>query len=273
MIIHRFLQIPVRLCQFTIRNKFFSPFYVYLALKSRCSGQIILTKSKIQEIGKDLSLSPRAVQNNIKLLQARNWIGHNPATKYYFIRGFNIIMDIENLKGKKSICYSVLKDGNCKEQFRAFIAGVSIGYLANVQKWKERCHKESEYYIGNSNHNSIGHLPSHYEISCEALKKIYGISISTASVYKSLAHKYGYLEVQKNFKESEFKLQTGGKQKAGPEGYQIFLKENYPKHANKLRIINGVVYEQLPDLIKVTSLEFTNRRYHTSSNNIKKNKM
>ena len=67
------------------------------------------------------------------------------------------------------------KDIKSKKQFKAFIVGASIGYLARKLKYEERCKPKSERLKGSSNHNFGKHLPSHYPIACKYLTNKFSI--------------------------------------------------------------------------------------------------
>ena len=69
---------------------------LYLYLKSISNGKIRLNKETKEEISKALNCTTRTLYNNLHKLQARNWIGYNPKSKLYFVRGFEKVRAIEN---------------------------------------------------------------------------------------------------------------------------------------------------------------------------------
>ncbi len=259
-----FLNIPVHLCDFVIRNKSFAPFRFYIYLKSKCDGQVKMSFESKKQMAKELNISSRTIDNYLAALSARNWIGHNPCSGYYFIRGFNKVKEIEGLMGRRGAWLSVNKDILNARRFKAFVIGVSVGHLVNTNKWKERCKRGSEHFKGSSKHNSCKHLPSHYPMACEAMAKIFGMSTSTASLYKATAHNYGFVQVKKNLKKIILGEEEQGLSESVYHGDGIdarfvgMYKSAFPEKAHRVRIKHGKLFLENPDLL-LSCLEFSKR--------------
>lgn len=196
----------------------------------------------MQAMAKELGMCARTAKNNIQKLTERNWLGFNPQSGYYFVRGFNKIREIEGLKGNRGVCLSVTKELNHKSKFRAFIAGAAIGNIAKKKKWQARCAQESEHLMGSSNHHSGKHLlPSHYPIACQYLVKVFGISLRTASLYKKWAAKYGFIDVKKNLQKIILGSEEAHLEGTVLEGkginaaYAAIYKKSHPDIAHRVR--------------------------------------
>jgi hypothetical protein len=213
-----YMIIPVELCFYTLRNKLIRPCQLYVYLKSVCRGQLRLQKEDINNISKILGLkSSRAIVNNLKILQINNWIGYCHKSKYYLVRGFKRIGSYYNFKSRSGAEFN----SNDIRQFKAFLAGTTISYLANRQK---RAKWMSERKKGRSTPGI--HTPSNfYPVANLALAKILNISSSTAFEFKKLAARHKYILLKKNFRST-------GLSKVLKNRY----KRNSPDIAHKVRI-------------------------------------
>jgi len=137
------LNVPLHLCEFAIQNRFVKELRLYLYLKKECFGQIKLSSLKKEEIAIALSCGDRTVRNHLNSLMARNWIGYNEKSKYYFIRGFEKVRSIEGLAGRKGCWLEInTKDiWSDQRKFRAFVVATIIGHLSLFSKWKENSKK------------------------------------------------------------------------------------------------------------------------------------
>ena len=225
------LMISANLCQYILQYKLCSPFRLYIYLKATSSGKRKISGEDASYIAEALGFkSARAVRNNIKILLGINWIGYNKATGYYFIRGF-----------KSIICSSLLLTGLRVEfdiadiqQLKAFTIANVIAKLIVQQKREKR---QAERTKGRSSQTCP---PSYYPLACEALAKIIGVSVSTASAYKSMAAKHHYITIRKSYKN------TGVLSKNASS----YLKAN-PEHKGLIRHRKGRIYLQSVDMVKI----------------------
>lgn len=183
--------IPVDLCVFSLKNKLIRSFQLYILLKSTCSGKRIITQDDRKNFANELDLkTTRTINNHFKKLQSKNWIGYNPKSGYYFIRGFDRVKEIENLDYRSAAEF----DPKEIKQFKAFIIGVVIGYLVNSQKKRGRFEpKKARQY-----RSKPGRPSSFFPISSKVLAKILKCSHVTALKYITLAKKAGYIRIKKN---------------------------------------------------------------------------
>ncbi len=250
------INFPLYLCEFAIHKKFFSPLRLYIYLKTRCFGQLRITPKLKRVIAKDLSISVRHIDNLLDLLIKRNWIGYYQFSGYYYIRGFDKIREIEGLCGRRGVWLSVEKDINNSKIFKAFVIGAVVGRLANVSKYKERHKQELEHFTGSSEHNSCNaHSTStHFPVSCEAMSKIFGIAISTASLYKKLASSYKFIEVKGNLK----RIILGKSKKEKDAEFVNSYRASYPEIAHKIVVRKGKVFLQEADVV-AARMEYTKK--------------
>jgi hypothetical protein len=186
-----YLFIPVEMCSWAIRNKFIRPFQLYIHLKGSCSGKRKISKDDFKRIATDLSLkSYKSVENNLKLLLKRNWIGYSNNSGYYFIRGFDVIRKTHNLRFRSAARF----DTDEILKFKAFIAGAVIGHLVNIQRRKRRVTERKR----SRSKQVIPPSSEYFPVSCLSVAKILNISISTAHRLKNFARKANYIDLKKN---------------------------------------------------------------------------
>lgn len=253
----RQISIPLHLCEFVFNNKLIGELRLFIFLKKECDGQIKLPPSKRKEIAKKLSCSERSVRDHLKTLRDRNWIGFNPKSGYYFIRGFESIRRTEKLVGRKACRMPVYQKeiwAN-KEKFTAFLAGALIGHLSLCGKWRDNLAKRavrSGIYKGLPNQNRASRFVGFYPVAADGIRQIYGIPLSTASDYKKLAKKHGYIEVEKSYETLRIPVSQ----------VSLYRKSISCEMAKKVRVLKTdkgqKVILQKPDLVR-PSLEYTKR--------------
>ncbi len=227
----RYILIPVEMCSFALSQKFIRPCQLYIYLKSKCSGKIILHKKDLKLIAETLGLSSgRTIQNNLKILRQANWIGYNPKTNIYFIRSFDCVRTQHGFISRSCAEF----DKREIKQFKAFLAGAIISNLVNSQrrgKWI------TERQKGRS--NQIIRQPSvYFPVANLALAKVLNVSISTAFEFKKLAHKAGYIKLEKNFKDT----------RVNPKFAKAY-KRNYSEIAHKIKFHQGKLMIQGIDTV------------------------
>ena len=231
--------IPVDLCIYTLQNRLSRSLQLYILLKSTCSGKRLINRNDRNNLAVNLDLNTRTIKNHITKLQSLNWIGYNPQSGYYFIRGFDRVKKIENLN------YRTAAEFDPKEikKFKAFIIGAVIGYLVNSQKKDRRLEPKKARY----NRSKPGCHPSYFPISSEVLAKILNVSQSTAHTYILLAKKGNYIRIKKTNLEP-----TG----ISVKNYQG-LKRTFPDL--NLRIKNNQLFIQKANKI-ASNIHFKTRK-------------
>jgi hypothetical protein len=241
------INLPLSFCELAIRKKFFAPLRLYIYLKTVCAGQIRLDTRAKSEIAKALNVEPKTIGNLLRKLQECNWIGHNPQSGYFFIRGFDKIRELEKLRGRRGVWVDVSKDIQNHARFKALVTGAVIGQMANVTKYKmrEREKRESEHIKGSSNHRSRTTVPSHFPVACKAMASMLGIASSTASLYKELAARFQFIHVEKKWQ----RLALTGDPKERDAALAATYKASHPEIAHCVRIRDGKVYLQETDQV------------------------
>lgn len=241
--------VPLDLCEFVLRNKFFSPAQLYLCLKSKCDGKIRITTKLKRELAKEIGCTVRTIENNLLKLQKRNWIGFNPKSRIYFIRGFETLRKMEGFQRRTGVWWKV----SYLKHTKAFFIGACLGYLSNRQKANKYNELKKEQSLSErkqegSNQDRIS-LPTHYPIAAEAVSKIYGVSKSTAYQWKQLAKEQDFIDLRSNTKLISINPQDG-----------YFFKVGYDE------VSDHVFYDQfgrvwLKEIDKVAAkLEYKRRR-------------
>ena len=247
------IYVPLSLCDLVVTDKFFAPFRLYLFLKSTSYGQLKITLAKKQELAAALHVTVKTISNLLHQLQERNWIGHNPRTGWYFVRGFTKIGQLEGLTGKLAVELDVHKDLSFKERFQAFVVGAIIGRFSRNSRyrWREQQKSRSEYNKGNSNHN-LPTAPSFFPVACELIRMAKNpkcpprMSLSTAWSYKQLACKHEFI----NLKQNLTRLASSKDESVCDAQFAAAYKKVNPEVAGRIRIIDGKVYLQEPDLVQ-----------------------
>ncbi len=188
-------------------------------------------------------------------------MGFNPQSEYYFIRGSHHIKRIEEIAGSRKACRMPVYQKEVwsnKKKFQAFVVGALIGHLSQYSKWKDNLEKlrvaRSGIYKGLPNHNRATRFSGFYPVAADGIFQIYGIPLSTASDYKRLAQKHGYIKVKKSYQKLPITIEEVS-----------FYKKSIPcEEAKKIRIrINKkskakTVVKQEPDLV-LPCLEYTKK--------------
>lgn len=245
-VIHHRINLPLSFCEFAIRNRFQAPLRLYLYLKVRSHGQLRMDAKERKAIAENLGIDPKTVSNLLEKLRRRNWVGHNPASGIYFVRGFGKVREIEGFLGLQAVRLDVHRDLAQQEIFKALTAGAFIGNLARISKYrsmKEQASQGPERLKRRSNHRSRGAVPSHFPVACKALSALLGIASSTASEFKALAAKHGFIQVQKPMR----RLPLAGNPGQSDAHLVAAYKAACPEKAHRVRILQGKAYLQQAD--------------------------
>ena len=230
--------IPIELCAFAFRKKFVRPVQLYVLLKSICDGTIKLSKPYKKAIAKKIGFKTiKSVNNNIKLLMARNWVGYDKTSDVYYIRSYDRVMQSEDMKRGLRATFQ-LKD---IKKMRAFLFGAVLTKLVAYQNWRKT--RELERIKGRSTPGSRDRQ-TYYPIANLAIKKILRISISTAFELKKQAEIAGYIKVKKAFASC-----FAGHTNLCEAKYKDDFKSAYPEVANRVRVKDGFLRIQASDRV------------------------
>ena len=232
-----YFNIPLEICQFCLSKKFAGPFALYLVLNHLNDGRFRMNNEASLIVARMLGYKTiRSVRNNMIKLVARNFVGYDPQSDFYYIHGLDAIDRIFGFERRTAIKFYIKDIKNLK----AFLVAALITNLTNSQKKKA---KAAGLKIGSSQ-QAAGFFP----ISALSLSKTLNISLATASRYKQLAKKAGYIDIHPNFDLI-----------AICPKYVKTLRSIDPGIWNRVVIKNGKVYEQKPDLVK-SNLQLKSRK-------------
>jgi hypothetical protein len=230
--------IPIQLCQFALTEKFCNPFRLYCFLKGQCSGKMRITIAHINSFALDLQCDRKSVKNNLNKLITANWIGYNKSSGYYFIRGFESVMQTQGLTSKTGTEFQKSYLSN----FKAFVAGAVIGYQVNTIRKKQA----AGWKIARPRQAACS--SNGYPLSTRLLATKLNVSVGFASKLKELAASAGFIEVNKSY------IKTGC-----PSGYRKFYMKAFPEHNGRIRQAGGQLFLVDSDKI-VSNVRFKKRK-------------
>ena len=165
---------------------------------SLLKGKIKLNNQVIQDIARELNYCVRSINNHIATLQSTGWIEKSEKSGYYFIKGFDIVRKEKDFHRVSAA--EILKDEI--NDFKTFAAATIITSLINSQKRKYKEAPESAVHIKHAHTLQRTYKPKrtplYFPISTEVLAKIINKQVSTAWLYRKLAHKAGYIDMKKS---------------------------------------------------------------------------
>lgn len=245
-----YLWVPVEMCEFTLKNNFTRQLRLYLYLNWVSSGLLRMDTKLRTSSSSALDISVRTMYRNLKGLMKRNWVGQNPATKTYFIRGFENVRAIEGFRSRSAAKLYITNLQDTKT-LQGFCTAAIIGNRSYRRKWEE----------GRLNVNSDVHSrtpSSHYFIECSAsyLNMILSLSIPTCHRLKQRALANDFINLKKNEALIEYRSTN------------IWEIKNYRKAMGHYFIkVNhsGVHTEVRPDLVSSNLNYKTRKNIHPQS--------
>jgi hypothetical protein len=230
--------IPVQLCHYALSKNLSNPFRLYCYLKGDCSGVMKIDIVYIDSIAADLKCNPKSITNNLRKLRELNWIGHNPMSDYYFIRSFHSVMKAHGFTSRTGAEFKkdYLKD------FKAFIAGVLVGYVCNSIRRKQAAERKRCRSI------QAARLSDGQPVATRLIANRLNVSLGTAHKLKKLAASAGFIKIQKSF------INTG------VNGFEKkFYQKTFPEMAGRIRDKKGAL--MLVDTDKIVSnIHFKTRK-------------
>lgn len=222
--------IPVELCEYVLRNKLSKPFKLYLLLKASCDGKIKIASKDFSALATSLGyVSSRSVRNNLKHLLRLNFVGYNPKSGFYFIRGFDRLNEAFKIQ-TRTTAECDIRD---IDKVQSFCMGAVCGYIVKDQR-KRRWLLERKK--GRSN---PGGLPTHFDLANDILVKKLKLSLNTVYRLKQAAHHDGFIDIQKKFRPLYVQASQS----------RLYKKAN-PEIAHRVVVREGMLYLQMPDQIQ-----------------------
>jgi hypothetical protein len=195
--------------------------YVYLNLIS--NGKIKLPESEKKNIADSLKITIKTFKTHLEKLIELNWIGYNPISGFYFIRGLNYVHRHIGVKTKTSSEFLI-------EEilfFKEFCIASFVGYLIQLQKSKRW---RSGRLKARPNHeDQVSNLKYNF-VCLSTLARFLDISKSSAHRYVRKAEKANYLSVEFQFTKLHLKKKDAmGLIKVFPQirnyGKRVMLQE------------------------------------------------
>lgn len=226
-----FLSIPVDLLIYALKYKNVNQVKLYIALKSLFNGQFKEDSESIQLICNTLDYkSKKTFYNNYNWLIRKRWVTFR--NNYCIIKSFTKIRFKTQSFSKRGVIFTPSND---LKSFRPFIYGAVITYFMKLKRAWER-------YSGTnkgSPYKKYHPRSSSYNLPVTYLMKVLNISKGAASNYKSIAAESAYLSVRKDYDDLNISCKM-------LSNYKRFSGDN---QINKLRLINGKLFRQNPDMI------------------------
>lgn len=224
-----YINVPVELCLFSLRDKKTSQVRLYLFFKSISSGFIPNSSNTIHMSAEILNVCERTVKNHLYWLIEERWLIHYPETNSFRVIGFKPLA----VKLSFRIASGGLLYKNEILKYKAFASALVITYYMMRIKRRKRL---TEFKKGSSSSHDLPpypHLPHLY------LAKVLGVTKSSAATYRKLAIKSGYLIQKCQFEDLKIPVDQLG-----------LIKSTDVFDNRLLKKINNSVHIQLPDKIE-----------------------
>jgi len=235
---------PVELCAYALQTRQVNEFKVYVYLKVICSGKLHEDDVRFQEAWRHLFKSKKTFKKHLQTLLRLNWVGYNPNSGIYFIRGYDFLRLKHSLTKSKT---GVEFNTDYFKNFRQFLSGAVIGQRNNWHWFKKQ--KSERNLRGRSKQTSTSTSPIRSGVSNGVIADMFKISRSRACQVKQDAAKAGFITAQKQF---------------APTSYPVELVRSLrttldPQEARRLRIIGKTIFVQHYDAID-SHLRYAKRR-------------
>lgn len=238
-----YLLIPVELCAKIIRTKRSRDLQIWIVLKSMCSGAMSISIADKRYIANELGVSIRTVERSIKKLLSYNWIGFNPRSKTYFIRGIDTVCKIESITNKASCWF----DRKWIRKVKEFCISALHTELIVKQK-RKTYHRKG---LGNSNSGSVkeentSRRKNYYPIAILVVSRIFDIKFDYVAKLRRMANGE-FIETIEDLEP----LILGGRHMKASE-LPLISQVIDPDEVKKIRIKKGKLFIQKPSLVKST---------------------
>lgn len=186
---HKSLTIPFVVLRYAVEKKKFSPIQVFVATKHLFGHKFF--DIEVNLIAKLTGRHQKTVRCHLNWLAEEGWIGFDCESGIYFIRSWKYIRTIlqdETRSGYYFQCGKI-------QDFKAFAIASTFDHLIALQKLKKwRAKTRESRQMGSSKQTGL-QSRGFYPIANKAFSKIYMVSEATASRYRSLASRSGFLRV------------------------------------------------------------------------------
>ena len=232
--------IPIELSQWVVTNKYWRQFQVYIYLKSISNGVIHIDSNLVKYIAKQLNIkSVKTVYKAINQLEESNWLGIQKKTKKCYVRGFK---NIQNQLGLERRIATIFYKTDILD-IKAFLIASVMSNLVTQGRLKAR---RKEALNKGKAFQSLRSRSLYHPIANKVLSNVFDVSMATASRYKSLASKTGYVNIRPVYEKVKINKT------------QIMLNNKYAD-IKIYRTKKGIPVIQKPDLVK-SNIDLRRRR-------------
>jgi hypothetical protein len=253
------INIPVGIIDFVHKNKMAKPFQLFLYLKCHSSGKVHENSSLFHSVSDALDIKDaRTIRVYIAKLCSFNWIGYNPKSGYYFIRGFDAIRKKHNIKSRKAAIFDYTQ---IMHLATAFLPGAAICSNIKAQQffWEVSPRRQVKFATKNlgvakQNFPASDTAPKYYGLSNKGIAALLHCEQTRACELKQQAEQAGYLKSKVKFEEmmllSKPDYHIRGNIKAGhPElGNRIRFKTKTVKGEKMVVVMQQMHNEIIPHI-------------------------
>jgi len=185
--------IPYAICKRVAEELFFEEFELLVYLKSISNGCLLVDKKIVSSAANFLGCHPKTVKRRLKRLEERNWVGCWKGSGKHIFRAWKELFVVEGIAPfRRGVVFETKHFPN----FKAFIVSALIGALAKSQAITEQKMRRA------GAPNSAPHQPGVsskklFPVACQYIASVFKVALSTASEWKTLGQKAGFLKVEK----------------------------------------------------------------------------
>lgn len=229
-------------------------------MKITCSGKIRADELDYDEISRVMGIkTPKTLKTHLNSLLERKWVGYSKKSNIFFIRGFDKVQSLENTKTKAAAVFRIEYFSN----FKAWCGAVLFAYLYRRYRWSKFRESASKLEKANQTQRTaplfVADLykkrgwdytrnkpePPYLPIATTGFSKYFNISVGQVSKLKKLAFDAGFIDVNKNYENTNIPL----------EEKELFKKYGNTNLANKIRVKRGqVVIQQIDTILPLIAL-------------------
>jgi hypothetical protein len=257
------LSVPVQLMQYAFAHDLRKPFGLFLYMKSHSSGLMHAGSQEFIQAKENLGIKDqRTFDKYINILLSENWIGFDPISGNYFIRGFMELRKRYSLLKRQSVRFHYCKHIENLDVFMwAAITAATVKsyeYWKRRKKWTRSATKQRG--VAEQDLLNFPDLNGYSGVSVRKMAEMLNLSSTRTCGLKKKAISLGYIVANKQFREFTT-LTTWG------ENFKRNIEKSNPEIVHKLKsykvVENGKevvkIMEQLHDEI-ITTLDFTSIR-------------
>lgn len=184
--------VPLHILQKALIKKYHREITLFLYLKVTTDGTSKLNDRKKSEILQVLSISESNFYRRLEVLRGWNWVGYNPNSGTYFIRGYSYILKSEKAISKTAVRIKFKDIIN----LQTYSFSACVGFLLRSQARSKR--RGAERKTWRSNQSPASHFRP---VALSVMESIFSLSKGTVIRLKKHSIIAGYLKRNKGFKE------------------------------------------------------------------------